>query len=98
MKITQVTRRDIVDAILAERVNWSGRLEEPEFLSRLFDLGALPSTDNRFSDAAGDIWQHRINNLFDWDDDWVFYDQRFNLMNSDDDIFLRFLLASNVLE
>jgi hypothetical protein len=34
---------------------------------------ALPSNDPRFNDAAGDIWQHRINN-FDWDIDWVFYD------------------------
>jgi len=90
MKITQVTRRDIIDAIHIEGVNWSGRLEEPEFLGRLFDLSSLPSTDPRFRNAAGDIYQHRINND-DWDDDWVFYDKRFNLMNSDDEIFLRFL-------
>ena len=65
-------------------------MEEPEFLSRLFNLSSLRSTDNRFKDAAGDIWQHRVNN-FDWDDDWVFYDGRFNLMNGDDDNFLAFL-------
>jgi len=59
-------------------------------LSRLFNLSSLRSTDNRFKDAAGDIWQHRVNN-FDWDDDWVFYDGRFNLMNGDDDNFLAFL-------
>lgn len=90
MKISQLTRRDLVDAILVEKVNWNGRMEEPEFLSRLFDLSALPSTDGRFRDAAGDIWQHRINN-FDWDDDWVFYDSRFNLMNGDDETLLAFL-------
>ena len=65
-------------------------MEEFEFLSRLFNLSTLPSTDNRFKDAALDIWQHRINN-FDWDDDWVFYDGRFNLMNGDDETFLAFL-------
>ena len=65
-------------------------MEESEFLSRLFNLSTLPSTDNRFKDAALDIWQHRINN-FDWDDDWVFYDGRFNLMNGDDETFLAFL-------
>jgi hypothetical protein len=91
MKISQITRRDLVDAILVEKVNWAGRLEEPEFLSRLFDLSALPSTDNRFPDAAGDIWQHRINNPQDWEDDWVFYDRRFNLLNCDDEVLLRFL-------
>jgi hypothetical protein len=90
MKISQITRRDIVDAIAVEKVGWSGRMEEPEFLSRLFNLGSLPSTDRRFEDAAGDIWQHRVNN-YDWDEDWVFYDSRFSLMNGDDDSFLAFL-------
>jgi AbiJ N-terminal domain 3 len=70
MNISQITRRDIVDAITVEKVDWSGRMEEPEFLSRLFNLAGLPSTDNRFKDAAGDIWQHRINN-YDWEGDWV---------------------------
>jgi len=90
MKISQLTRRDLIDSMVAEKVNWCGRLEESEFLSRLFDLQSLPSTDGRFKDAAGDIWQHRVNN-FDWDDDWVFYDSRFSLMNGDDEVFLRFL-------
>jgi hypothetical protein len=90
LKISQLTRRDLIDAIAAERLDWSGRLEESEFLSRIYDLESLPSTDGRFKDAAGDIWQHRVNN-FDWDEDWVFYDSRFGLMNGDDEIFLRFL-------
>ena len=89
MKISQVVRRDIVDVIRVESVNWSGRLEEPEFLARLFNLSSLPSTDGRFEDAAGDIWQHRVNN-YDWDDDWVFYDRRFNLLNSDDIVMMRY--------
>lgn len=90
MKITAVTRRDIIDALVAEHVNWSGRLDEPKFLSRLFDLTNLPSTDHRFEDAAGDIWKHRVINS-DWNDDWVFYDRRFNLLHADDEVFLRFL-------
>jgi hypothetical protein len=90
MKISQVTRRDIIDALVAENISWSGRLDEPEFLSRLFDLTNLPSTDRRFADAAGDIWKHRVVNS-DWNDDWVFYDGRFNLMHADDEVFLRFL-------
>lgn len=90
MKISQITRRNIVDAITVEKINWSGRLEEPAFLSRLFNLASLPSSDGRFKDAAGDIWQHRINN-FDWEDNWIFNDARFNLMNGDDETFLSFL-------
>jgi AbiJ-like protein len=69
MAITQITRRDLLDAMMAENVNWNGRLEEPEFLSRLFDLQSMPSTDRRFENAAGDIWQHRVNNR-DGSDDW----------------------------
>ena len=90
MKISQITRRDLVDAITVEKINWSGRMEESEFLSRLYNLSSLPSGDSRFNDAAGDIWQHRVNN-FDWDDDWVFYDPRFDLMNGDDEVLLEFL-------
>lgn len=76
--------------MVVEKVNWAGTLEEPEFLARLYDLNSIPSMDNRFPDAAGDIWQHRINN-YDWEDHWVFYDPRFDLMNGDDEILLRFL-------
>ena len=90
MKISEATRRDIFDSIVIENVPWNGRLEEPDFLARLFDLKSLPSTDDRFRDAYGDIWQHRINN-YDWDDHWVFSDTRFNLLHGEDEMFLRFL-------
>ncbi|MGH9498318.1 MAG: abortive infection family protein [Terriglobales bacterium] len=92
-RITSITRRDIIDALAAEKISWSGRLEEPEFLSRLFDLDNMPSTDSRFDNAAGDIWQHRINN-HDWDDEWVFKDPRFRLFDADDEVFLQFLCES----
>ena len=91
MKISELTRRDLCDALTVENVNWAGHLEEQDFLSRIFDLSTLPSYDHRFKDAAGDIWQHRVLNFEDWDDNWVFYDSRFNLLNCDDEIFLRFL-------
>ena len=87
MKISQLTRREFFDSMIAEKVNWCVRLEESEFLSRLFDLQSLPSTDSRFPNAAGDIWQHRVNK-HDWEEDWVFHDSRFNLMNGDDEVFL----------
>ena len=90
MRISQITRRDILDALEVEKVAWWGRLEETEFLARLYDLKSLPSTDHRYTDAASDIWKHRVANL-DWGDDWVFYDSRFELLTGDDEIFLRFL-------
>ena len=33
MKITQITRKDLFDAMGIEKVNWAGTLEESEFLS-----------------------------------------------------------------
>ncbi len=89
-KITQVTRRNIIDTIKIEKIHWNGRLEEAAFLSRLYDLKNLPSYDGRYANADGDIWQHRVNN-YDWDDYWVFEDTRFDLLHCDDASFLNFL-------
>jgi AbiJ N-terminal domain 3/Abortive infection C-terminus len=90
-KISEATRRDLIDYLLLEKVHWAGRLEEPDFLARIFDVNALPSKDHRFTNAYRDIWQHRVNNPSDWEDDWVFYDSRFDLLHADDDQFLTFL-------
>jgi len=97
-KITSVTRKDICDLLSigiprqdgGYHWGWSGKMTEPDFLCRLYDLKSMPSTDHRYRDAYGDIYQHRVNNS-DWDDCWVFYDSRFNLMNSGDADLLRFL-------
>lgn len=90
-QITAVTRQSIVDLLTLERdYFWLGKLDEVAFLVALYDLKTLPSTDSRFSDAAGDIWQHCVNN-YDWDDSWVFSDPRFDLLNGSDEKFLRFI-------
>jgi hypothetical protein len=83
-------RRNIIDNIEIEGINWSGRLNDFEFLSRLYDLKSMSSHDRRFSDAAGDIWQHTVNNT-DYENNWVFFDIRFNLLYCADEIFLKFL-------
>lgn len=83
-------RISIIDGIRLEKISWSGELDEVEFLSRLYDLAKLHSGDHRFKDASGDIWQHRCNND-DWDDDWVFSDSRFELVDGPAERFLRFL-------
>lgn len=84
------TRRNIIDGLRIDNVAWWGRLDEVEFLERLCDLETLPSFDSRFRTASGDIWQHRVNN-FDWEDDWVYSDRRFDLVGGPADAFLRFL-------
>jgi hypothetical protein len=68
-KTSEATRRDLIDALLLEKVQWAGRLGEPDFLARIFDVNALPSKDHRFTNAYRDIWQHRVNNPPDWPDD-----------------------------
>lgn len=89
-KISQITRQNIFDFIQVEEFWWPGRLEESNFLSRMFGLEDMASYDDRFPNAAGDIWQHRVNNN-DWEDDWIFNDDRFNLLNCDDSKFLDFI-------
>jgi hypothetical protein len=90
VEISRDTRQNLFDMLAIDRVSWAGNLDDPQFLGRIFDLTALPSLDPRFSDAAGDIWQHRVNN-YDWDDDWIYDDPRFNLRGCDDEVLLRFL-------
>ncbi|MDB4963434.1 MAG: protein kinase family protein [Myxococcales bacterium] len=87
--ITPVTRRDLRSAV---GKTWSGRLNDDEFLSRLYDLTALPSTDPRRDDMLGDVQLH--TNVFseDWSDDWIFDDTRLAL--SDDERLLRLLAES----
>lgn len=88
--VSEVTRRAVIDDLVAGEVDWSGRLNDHEFLARLYDLDNLPSMDSRFSSASADIHQHTVN-WSDWSPDWVFFDPRFNLLRCPDDEFLRFL-------
>lgn len=89
-KISRRIRRNIFDGLQIEGVNWSGHLSDIDFLGRLYELDELPSFDNRYADAAGDIYQHTVNND-DWDSDWIFSDSRFNLGGCPDEEFLNFL-------
>jgi len=89
--ITSLTRRNIFDFMSMKKVAWAGRLDEPDFVVRVWpSANELPSYDSRFKGAMGDIHQHRVNN-YDWEDDWIFTDARFNLMGCDDGQFLAFL-------
>lgn len=88
--LTRDIRKNIVDGLRLEGVHWQGELNDVEFLSRLYNLEQLPSTDTRYTNASGDIWQHTVNND-DWDADWVFMDRRFALLSGSAESFLRFL-------
>ena len=89
-EVTEVTRRAIMDFLRVSGLHWWGSLSEHEFLNRLYDLSKMPSTDSRYANAAGDILQHR-DSFLDWDDDWVFHDERFNFLWGPDTELLRFL-------
>ncbi len=81
MPITEVTRTALRIEVFGE-YSLYGQLPEVDFLERLYDLDELPSTDPRFDNARADIIQHRYNN-YDWEDDWVLSDSRFELETSD---------------
>jgi hypothetical protein len=101
-RISEITKRDILDVFKngidipdlweTQRVTYKyfGRLEEIEFLKRLYDLKNLPSLDSRFPDAESDIWQHTVNND-DYPFCWVFEDERFQLKNGSDEVYLSFI-------
>lgn len=101
-RISELTKRDIFDLfqdgiIVSEFFEtkkifypYFGRISELDFLKRIYDLENLPSHDDRFSNAEGDIWQHTINNE-DYSDGWVFEDERFQLKKGSDETYLKFI-------
>jgi AbiJ N-terminal domain 3/Caspase domain len=89
-KISIIVRQLIFDEITLNGISWNGGLDEPSFLNRIFDLRQLPSSDSRYENADGDIRQHRINN-YDWEDNWIFTDTRFNLLYCQEETLLKFL-------
>ncbi len=88
--VSIATRRQILDELQASNVEWFGAVDDVTFLEPLWDLTQLPSRDPRFKNAAGDIYQHRINNG-DWASDWLFHDDRFDLMHCESQLFVEFL-------
>jgi hypothetical protein len=88
--ITGLTRKNIADELTIAALNLFGRLNEVEFLGRLFDLKTLPSHDHRYKDMDGDVWKHMVVNR-DWDDGWFWTDGRLGIHHGPDDLFLRLL-------
>ena len=88
--ITEITRRAVADWFTVTNTPWWGRLDEASFVGRIFDLSRLPSNDYRCSDMGGDISMHR-DHWTDWENDWVFFDSRLNLLHGPDEKFVAFL-------
>jgi len=89
MEITQVTRAATLDEILLAERPFHGRMDLLAFLERVWPLSSMRSTDTRFSDAKGDIWQHVVRN-----DDWTYeylLTTRLDILGCEDDVLLRFL-------
>lgn len=91
--ISQKIRKNIFDGMNLENVHFSGRLNDYDFLSRLYTLGSMPSYDSRYDTASADIWQHSVNND-DYGLNWVFDDPRFSLLSCSDQEFLDFLVET----
>ncbi len=89
MQVTQVTRSLIVDRLVIAEREFNGRLDLMSFLKRIWDLSSMPSSDHRFQNAEGDIWQHMVRNQ-DWDRSYLLCD-RLNLLGCEDRVFLQFL-------
>lgn len=88
--ISEVTRRAIADWFSVSETRWWGRLDEASFVGRLFDLSKIRSNDGRVRDMGGDITMHR-DHFTDWENDWVFYDSRLNLLHGPDQKYVEFL-------
>lgn len=101
-RISEITKRDILNLFRngieideffeTKKITYFyfGCMEEIEFLRRLYDLKSIPSLDSRFPDADSDILQHTVNND-DYPFCWVFDDERFQLKNGSDEIYLKFI-------
>ncbi|CEP36847.1 Putative uncharacterized protein [Halomonas sp. R57-5] len=89
-EIPKDKRKNIFDCFTMDNIHYAGALNDVEFLQRIFDLETLPSYDSRYSTAAGDIWQHTVNND-DYPLNWVFTDERFNLSSCDEEVFIKFI-------
>lgn len=88
--INRDVRDNIALALTDAKHGYNGDLKHVEFLSRLYDLSQMRSTDNRYKTAVGDIGTH-CDSFSDWDLNWVFDDDRFKLASVSDEEYLKFL-------
>lgn len=91
-RITDITRQAIIDRLLMDSEDpFYGKSDLISFLKRTWPLSQMPSTDRRFKNAEGDIWQHSVNNN-DWSDSDLLWN-RLKIGEISDEQFSRFLEA-----
>ena len=88
VKLRSLGRRMFLDELLLLG-DIAGRMDLIDFLGLTWDLETMPSTDSRFKTAAGDIWQHMVNN-HDWSYSYLF-GPYLGLVDGSDEQLLRFL-------
>jgi len=100
MAITEITRRNLFDAIQKSSINLYGRLDEIEFLSRIYDLDAIPSDTHGSVHAELMHIENEIRyHTFNMNEEMlefihkpdVLEDPRFGIHDGDDATLLRFL-------
>jgi len=99
--ISGITRRDIIDLfkngitednwIVEEIIYYPyyGRFDIVNFLKRMYKLDTWESSDPRLKNAEQEIIIHTHNR--DYPDYWIFEDERFQLFDGEDNVFLNFL-------
>ena len=99
--ISGITRRDIINLfkngitednwLVEESIYYPyyGRFDVVDFLKRLYKLDTWESGDSRLKNAEQEIMMHTCNG--DYSDNWIFYDERFHLIDGTDNVFLDFL-------
>lgn len=96
MEITEQQRISTIKFIVAQPLFLGDLGKEEggivEFLEMIWELRAMPSTDDRFHTAYEDAWQHLVRND-DWEYEYVFLD-RFTSTYRDVEIFKKFVSFS----
>jgi hypothetical protein len=93
MEFPTELRKALLRNVARNGLSWSGTVDAPSFYGQFFDLENLPSNDSRFPDAAGDMWQHTVNNS-DWSDDDITNDERFSPLQLSNSGFAKFVNAA----
>jgi predicted ATPase len=96
MKLSKILKREIFKKILEQHNPFGESDDIMSFLSHIWELDIMPSTDSRFEDAFGDIQQHIVYN-----DDWTFeylFEERLDLLSDDKQfkVFLETILHPDI--
>lgn len=96
MEISKENKKEIFDILIKSQTDFLGDHHNNwtnnnfEFLKSLWDISTMPSEDSRYPNAAGDIYQHMINND-DWDLEYLFT-ARLKIYE-DNEVFIKFIEA-----